>query len=56
MLRYDNLIRAARIHVWRNFLSRATTSSGDADITDKDLEELAIYKLNGRQVSYPTES
>jgi SpoVK/Ycf46/Vps4 family AAA+-type ATPase len=55
MLRYDNLIQAARIHVW-NFLSRATTSSGDADITDKDLEELAIYKLNGRQVSYPTES
>jgi hypothetical protein len=31
----------------RNFLSRVTTSSGDTDITDKDLEELAIYKLNG---------
>jgi hypothetical protein len=56
LLRYNDLTRAARRQVWRNFLSRATTSSGDADVTDKELEELAIYKLNGRQVSYLTES
>jgi SpoVK/Ycf46/Vps4 family AAA+-type ATPase len=56
MLRYDDLSKAARKQVWRNFLSWATTSSGDADVTAKELEELACYKLNGRQVCYLTES
>jgi hypothetical protein len=56
MLRYDDLTKDARGQVWRNFLSWATTSSGDADVTAKELEELAIYKLNGRQVCYLTES
>ncbi|KAF8540209.1 P-loop containing nucleoside triphosphate hydrolase protein [Trichophaea hybrida] len=50
MLRYDDLTKDVRKQVWGNFLSRATTSSGDADVTDKELEELAIYKLNGRQI------
>ena len=54
MLRYDDLTKHARTQVWRNFLSSAITSSGDADVTDKELEELACYKLNGRQVSYLT--
>jgi hypothetical protein len=56
MLRYDDLTRDARGQVWRNFLSWATTSSGDADVIAKELEELACYKLNGQQVSYLTES
>jgi hypothetical protein len=52
LLRYEGLNRVARRQVWRNFLSRAATSSGDADVTDTELEELAIHELNGRQVSY----
>jgi hypothetical protein len=54
MLRYEDLTKEARRQVWRNFLSWATTSSGDADVTAEELEELAIYKLNGRQVGYLT--
>jgi SpoVK/Ycf46/Vps4 family AAA+-type ATPase len=56
MLRYDDLTKDAREQVWRNFLSWTTTASGDADVTGKELDELAIYKLNGRQVCYLTES
>jgi hypothetical protein len=52
MLKYNDLTKNARGEVWRNYFSWATTSSGDADITAKELEELACYKLNGRQVSY----
>lgn len=55
MLRYDNLTKAARRQVWRNFLSQTTTSFRDADVTDEELEELTIYKLNSQQVSYLTE-
>lgn len=51
MLRYDDLTKVAREHVWRNFLSLTTTASGDVDVTGKELDKLAIYKLNGRQVS-----
>jgi SpoVK/Ycf46/Vps4 family AAA+-type ATPase len=51
MLRYDDLTKDARGQVWKNFLSWTTTASGDADVTGKELDELAIYKLNGRQVS-----
>jgi hypothetical protein len=54
MLRYKDLTKDVRGQVWRNFLSWAITSSGDVDVIDKEIEELAIYKLNGRQVSYLT--
>jgi hypothetical protein len=53
-LRYENLTQAARRQVWRNFLSRAATSSGGIDVTERELEGLAISPLNGRQVSYLT--
>jgi len=56
LLRYKGSNRVARRQVYRNFLSWAATSSRDADVTDKELEELAIYTLNGQQVSYLTES
>ena len=56
MLRYDDLGKDARKQVWGDFLSRAITSSGEADVTKKELEELASYQFNGRQVSYRTES
>jgi len=54
LLRYENLTQVARRRVWRDFLSRAATSSGGVDVTEKELEELAISPLNGRQVSYLT--
>ena len=50
LLRYEDLTRVARRQVWRNFLSRVATSS----LIEKELEELAISPLNGRQVSYLT--
>ncbi|PMD60198.1 uncharacterized protein K444DRAFT_497188, partial [Hyaloscypha bicolor E] len=52
ILRYNDLIKYARGQVWRNFLSWTTTTSGDTDVIGKELDELAIYKLNGRQVGY----
>lgn len=55
MLRYDNLTKATRRQVWRNFLSQTITSFRNADVTDEELEELTIYKLNSQQVSYLTE-
>jgi SpoVK/Ycf46/Vps4 family AAA+-type ATPase len=56
MLRYDVLSQDARKQVWRNFLSQATTPFGEAEVTNKELEQLASNKFNGRQVSYLTES
>ncbi|PMD60193.1 uncharacterized protein K444DRAFT_503323, partial [Hyaloscypha bicolor E] len=50
LLRYKGLTQVIRRQVWRNFLSRAATSSGDIDIKDEELEELTIPKLNGRQI------
>ncbi|PVH68430.1 P-loop containing nucleoside triphosphate hydrolase protein [Cadophora sp. DSE1049] len=49
MLRYDDLTREARKQVWGNFLSRAIASSGKAHVTDKELDQLASNKFNGRQ-------
>jgi hypothetical protein len=56
LLRYEDLTQVARRQVWRDFLSRAATSSGGVDVTEKGLEELAIPPLNGRQVSYLTKT
>jgi hypothetical protein len=53
LLRYENLTQAARSQVWRNFLSRAATSSGGIDATEKELKGLAISPLNSRQVKLP---
>jgi SpoVK/Ycf46/Vps4 family AAA+-type ATPase len=53
MLRYDDLTKEARKQVWGNFLSRAITSFGKAQITDKELDQLASNKFNGRQVRLP---
>jgi hypothetical protein len=56
LLRYEDLTQVARGQVWRNFLSRAATSSGGVNVTEKELEELATSPLNGRQVSYLTKT
>jgi SpoVK/Ycf46/Vps4 family AAA+-type ATPase len=53
MLRYDDLTKEARKQVWGNFLSRAINSSGKAHVTDKELDQLASNKFNGRQVRLP---
>jgi hypothetical protein len=50
MLRYDDLRKDARKQVWEDFLSQVTTSFGEADVTGKELEELAIHTFNGRLV------
>jgi hypothetical protein len=56
MLRYDNLSRYARNQIWNQFLSRAITSYGDADIKNGELEALERLinsELNSRQVISP---
>jgi SpoVK/Ycf46/Vps4 family AAA+-type ATPase len=53
MLRYDDLTKEGRKQVWGNFLSRAFTSLGKAHVTDKELDQLASNKFNGRQVRLP---
>lgn len=50
-LRYDNLDNSARKLVWKNLLQAARTKHGSAECTGKDIESLAIKKLNGREVS-----
>jgi len=53
MLRYDNLSKDARSEIWGQFLSRAATPYGDADIKDHEFERLVSSELNGRQVMLP---
>lgn len=53
MLRYDGLSRDARNQIWGHFLSRATTSCGEAVVTDKELEHLVSNNFNGMQVRLP---
>ena len=53
MLRYDNLSRYARDQIWRQFLSRAITPYGDADVKDIEFKRLISSELNGRQVMLP---
>jgi SpoVK/Ycf46/Vps4 family AAA+-type ATPase len=51
MLRYDDLSKDAKKQVWRDFVSQTTTPSGAADVTNKELGQLASNKFNDRQVS-----
>ena len=53
MLRYDNLSRYTRNQIWSQFLSRAITPYGDADIKDIEFKRLISGELNGRQVMLP---
>jgi SpoVK/Ycf46/Vps4 family AAA+-type ATPase len=46
-LDYPDLTTASRRQIWRNFLQAATLKS---ELTDKDIDELAELKLNGRQI------
>jgi hypothetical protein len=44
-LQYDNLDKTSRAHVWRTFVSRATGA-----FSDKQIDALSEYTLNGRQI------
>ena len=56
MLRYESLNENARKKIWGQFLARATTHYGDADVKDDELKHLVSGKLNGRQVIFPAYS
>jgi len=43
LLRYEALTQVARRQVWRNFLSRAATSSGGVDVTEKELTKTLAF-------------
>ncbi|KAG6358336.1 hypothetical protein INS49_014220 [Diaporthe citri] len=52
-LRYDNLGKAERTKVWRNFFSRLRLigeENIDYDTVESYIEELAEYEMNGRQI------
>lgn len=49
-LKYDNLNTKARREVWENFLDRAQTSYGPANISPNELGSLSKTQLNGREV------
>ena len=46
-LGYPDLSADSRRQIWRNFLEGATLKS---EVSEKDLDELAELKLNGRQI------
>jgi SpoVK/Ycf46/Vps4 family AAA+-type ATPase len=50
LLRYNNLTSDARRDIWANFLKRAHTQKGAANISPNQLESLVKSELNGRQV------
>jgi hypothetical protein len=50
LLRYENLDRHAGRDMWRNFLEKARTPKGAANIGSKRLESLVQVGLNGGQV------
>jgi hypothetical protein len=47
MLRYDHLNQEARTTIWGNFLNRARTFEGPAEIKPKELSRLVTVKFNG---------
>ena len=49
-LKYDDLKTKERRAVWENFLDRAGTSYGSADISPNELGSLSTTQLNGREV------
>ena len=55
-LKYTELPQAARLTVWKQFISRvrALPSSRVATFTDSDYEKLSRHPLNGRQIKNAT--
>jgi SpoVK/Ycf46/Vps4 family AAA+-type ATPase len=48
-LRYDDLNKATREQIWRQFLCRACNRHGPAAVRHSELEGLAATKFNGHQ-------
>jgi hypothetical protein len=49
-IKYPDLDLESRKAIWRTFIQRASKNPGD--ISEGDVDRLAEYKLNGRQVSW----
>ena len=48
-MQYDDLSTSSRKHVWSNFLS-ASAKDSKHSFRDADLDKLAEYKMNGREI------
>ena len=53
-LRYDDLDKDTKEQIWRQFLDRANTRQGPADVSRSELKSLNAGKYNGRQVRTST--
>jgi SpoVK/Ycf46/Vps4 family AAA+-type ATPase len=53
-IKYSPLGVDTRKAIWRSFLEKAKTETGDAVYSDKQLNDLAKHSLNGRQASVPS--
>lgn len=49
-LAYEGLSISSRRHVWSTFLNASSSSSKKHAFSDKDLDELAIHPMNGREI------
>lgn len=50
-MEYNELSAASRRHVWSNFMSSGTTQTHQTyGFSDADLDKLAEYQMNGREI------
>jgi hypothetical protein len=49
-LKFDALSFSSRLLLWEKFLSRLPENEANATISDKEMKELAKWKLNGREI------
>ncbi len=47
-LRYDDLDKDTKEQIWEQFLDRANTSQGPANVSRSELKSLTAGKYNGR--------
>ncbi|KAK5012064.1 hypothetical protein LTR16_004937 [Cryomyces antarcticus] len=51
-LHYENLNKAQRLHIWRNFIGRLEDLEVDFDVSDVNshINDFAKFKINGRRI------
>ncbi|KAL5352249.1 hypothetical protein ACLOAV_002196 [Pseudogymnoascus australis] len=49
-LRYDDLDKETKEQIWKQFLDRANTSQGPANVSRSELKRFTAGKYNGRQI------
>lgn len=49
-LAYEGLSMSSRRHVWSNLLNATSSGSKKHAFSDKDLDELAVHSMNGREI------